>query len=351
MRLPSGVFNVSYLQDMMVFRTRNHRVGMVVFLLALLAFPAVSSHYLLVVFNTVAVTVISLQGLNILAGYCGQISIGHSAFMAVGAYSSALLAGTTGIPLWFCMPLGGLAAGLAGILFGLPSLKVKEFYLALTTIAAQFIVIYLIKTPFPEITGGAIALHVPALTVGGFVFESEVHFFYLILPAVVLSTFVAKSLTRSHVGRAFVAIRDNDIAAEAMGVNLYRYKLLAFFIGCFFAGAAGALWAAYVKVISPDDFTLMNSIWLMGMLIVGGLGTTLGPIFGAIFIKALNELVVLASPVLSAAVPQIGGQLSAALVEMVFGLTIIFFLIYEPRGLVHRWEILKESYRLWPFSY
>ncbi len=351
MRLPSGVFNVSYLQDMTVFRTPYHRFGMMGLIGLLLLFPLFSSQYFLVLFNTIAVTVIALQGLNILAGYCGQISIGHSAFMAVGAYSSALLAARLGVPFWMCLPLAGLGAGLAGIFFGLPSLKVKEFYLALTTIAAQFIVIYLIKTPFPEITGGAIALHVPPLRVGGFTFETEVHFFYLILACVIATTFLAKSLTRSHIGRAFVAIRDNDIAAEAMGINLYKYKLLAFFIGCLFAGVAGAVWAVYVKVISPDDFTLMNSIWLMGMLIVGGLGTTLGPILGAIFIKALNELVILTAPLISAAMPQIGGQISAALVEMVFGLTIILFLIYEPRGLVHRWEILKESYRLWPFSY
>jgi branched-chain amino acid transport system permease protein len=238
-----------------------------------------------------------------------------------------------------------------GILFGLPSLKVKEFYLALTTIAAQFIILYMIKTPFPEVTGGAIALHVPAVSLWGFVFETEEHFYYLIMFFLFLMTFFAKSITRSHIGRAFVAIRDNDIAAEAMGINLYYYKLLAFFIGCFYAGIAGAIWASYVKVISPDDFTLMGSIWMMGMLIIGGLGTTLGPIFGVIFIKALEELVLLSGPIIAAAIPQIGGQLSAASVEMAFGLALILFLIYEPRGFAHRWEILKESYRLWPFSY
>lgn len=351
MRLPSGVFNVSYLQDMRVFRTRWHWGGLLGFIGLLLIFPLFASQFWLVFVNTIAVTVIALKGLNILAGYCGQISIGHSAFMAVGAYGSALMAERLGLPFWLCLPIAGVGAGLVGIMFGLPSLKVKEFYLALTTIAAQFIILYMIRTPFPEITGGAIALHVPEVRLGGFLFETEKHFYYLIMFFTILMIFFAKSITRSHIGRTFVAIRDNDIAAEAMGINLYYYKLLAFFIGCFYAGIAGAIWAFYVKVISPDDFTLMNSIWQMGMLIVGGLGTTMGPIFGAVFIKGLEELVLLAGPVITSVIPQIGAQLSAASVEMAFGLTIILFLIFEPRGLAHRWAILKESYRLWPFSY
>jgi len=351
MRRPSGVFDISYLQDMMVFRTNSQRLGMGLIVLLFLALPLVGSEFSLAFISTTAITAIALQGLNILSGSCGQISIGHTAFMAVGAYTSALLAKFVGLPFLLCLPCAGLGAGIVGIIFGLPSLRVKGYYLALTTIAAQFIIIYLIKTPFPEITGGAIALHVPQVSIAGFVFETETHFYYLILILTILMTFFSKSVMRSHFGRGFVAIRDNDIAAEAMGINLYSYKLLAFFIGCFYAGVAGSMWAAYVRVISPDDFTLMNSIWQMGMLIVGGLGSTLGPFFGAVFIKFLNEVCVMVGPLITAAIPQIGAQISAALVEMTFGLTIILFLVYEPRGIAHRWEILKESYRLWPFSY
>jgi len=351
MRLPSGTFNISYIQDMMVFRTIHHRIGLAVFLILLFLFPLFATQYWQAILNTIAVTVIALQGLNILAGYCGQISIGHSAFMAVGAYGSALLMKYLDLPFWPCLLLSSVGAGVVGIIFGLSSLKVKGFYLAISTIAAQYIITYMIKTPFPQVTGGPISLHVPPVNLGGFVLETETHFYYLIMIITILMTFISKSITRSHIGRAFVAIRDNDIAAEAMGINLYRYKLLAFFVGCFFAGIAGAIWAAYSKVISPDDFTLMNSVWLMGMLIVGGLGGTLGPIFGAIFIKALNEACVIIGPIITSLIPQIGAQFSAALVEMAFGVTIVIFLIYEPRGLAHRWEILKESYRLWPFSY
>jgi branched-chain amino acid transport system permease protein len=351
MRRPSGIFDVSYLQDMTLFRTRAQQLGMVGLLTALILFPLIGDEYWLIFINTVIVTVIALQGLNILAGYCGQISIGHTAFMAVGAYGSAILAASLDLPFWVTLPCAGIGAGLVGLFFGLPALRIKGFYLAVVTIAAQLIIMYIIRTPFPDITGGAIALHVPPVSLGSFSFETETHFYYLILALGVVMTFVTKSLTRSHIGRAFVAIRDNDTAAEAMGISLYRYKLLAFFIGCFYAGVAGALWGAYMKVVSPDDFTLMGSIWQMGMLIVGGLGSTLGPFFGAVIIKALNELCLWAGPIIDSAIPQIGAQISAALVEMVFGSVLVIFLVYLPRGLAHRWEILKDSYRLWPFSY
>ena len=350
-RLSSGVFNVSYLQEMMVFRTLSHRVWLLVFLILLFLIPLFAKPYWLDILSTIAVTVIALQGLNILSGYCGQISIGHTAFMAVGSYTSAILSGQVGVPFWLCLPCAGIGAGLTGLFFGLSSLKVRGFYLALTTIAAQFIIIYLIRTPFPEVTGGAIALQVPEISLGGFALNTEIRLYYLVMVFTIFMTFLSTNLVRSHIGRAFIAIRDNEIAAEAMGINLYHYKLLAFFLGCFYAGIAGSIWSVYVKVISPDDFTLMGSIWQVGMLIIGGMGSMLGPFFGAIFIKALNEIVVIAGPMITSLVPQIKAQVSAALIEMAFGFILVLFLIYSPRGIAHRWEILKESYRLWPFSY
>ncbi len=351
MRRVSGIFDSSYIQDMTIFRTRYYSAGMVILILFFLILPVFGNDFWLAFISTTAITVIALQGLNILAGYCGQISIGHTAFMAVGAYTSTILAAQFGLSLWICMPFGGLGAALIGMMFGLPSLRVKGYYLALTTIAAQYLIIYMIKTPFPEITGGAIALNVPELKVGSFVFSKEIHFYYFIMIMLILMTFFAKSLMRSHFGRAFVAIRDNDIASEAMGISLYKYKLMAFFVGCFYAGIAGSVWAAYVRVISPDDFTLMGSVWQIGMIIIGGVGSTLGPFFGAIFIGALREICVIFGPYISSIIPQIGAQISASLVEMTFGVAIIVFLVFEPRGISHRWEILKESYRLWPFSY
>ncbi len=351
MRRVSGVFDTSYIQDMTIFRTKYYTAGMVALILIALSLPLYSSDVWLAFVSQTAVTVIALQGLNILTGYCGQISIGHTAFMAVGAYTSTIMMAQLGLSFWLCLPIGGLTAGFIGILFGLPALRVRGYYLAMATIAAQYLIMYLIRTPFPEITGGAIALNVPEVKIGSFVFSNETHFFYLIVAMLIIMTFFAKSLMRSYLGRSFVAIRDNDISSQAMGINIFSGKLLGFFIGCFYAGIAGAIWAGYMRVIAPDDFTLMNSIWQLGMLIIGGLGSTLGPFFGAVFIGVLREICLVCAPWVSSVIPQLGAQVSASLVEMSFGLAIILFLVFEPRGISHRWEILKESYRLWPFSY
>ena len=148
-------------------------------------------------------------------------------------------------------------------------------------------------------------------------------------------------------GRAFVAVRDNDIAAEVMGVNVFRTKLWAFFVGCFYAGIAGALWAHYMNIAHYQHFSLMDSVWYLGMLVVGGLGSVMGPVFGVFLIRLLTEFVAIISP----SIPLVGEAEAATLGQIVFGLVVVLFLIYEPRGLVHRWEIFKTSYRLWPFAH
>jgi branched-chain amino acid transport system permease protein len=351
MRRVSGVFDTSYIKDMTIFRTKWYGLSMAVLILFFLSLPLFSSDSWLAFISQTAVTVIALIGLNILTGYCGQISIGHTAFMAVGAYTSTILAAQFGLSFWLCLPIGGLGSGLIGIMFGLPALRVRGYYLAMATIAAQYLIMYIIRNPFPEITGGSIALNVPPVNIGSFVLTTETHFYYLIIIMLMVMTFIGKSLMRSHYGRSFVAIRDNDISSQAMGINIYKGKLLGFFIGCFYAGIAGGLWAGYMRVIAPDDFTLTASIWQLGMLIIGGLGSTVGPFFGALFIGVLREVMLVVAPIVTTIIPQLGAQISASLVEMSFGLVVILFLVFEPRGLSHRWEIMKESYRLWPFSY
>lgn len=350
MGLPSGIYNVNYGQDMAIARTKSQWGLLIGFLIFILLLPLYASEYITSFVIVIAVSVIAVHGLNILTGYCGQLSIGHAAFMAVGAYTSAILCSTLGVSFWVALPCAGIAAGLAGLIFGTPSLKVKGLYLAMATLAAQFIIIHIIMHT-RSLTGGADGMIVPAPEIGNIVFSSAKSYYYIAVPLCILMTFFAKNLVRTRVGRAFVAIRDNDIAAEVMGVNLYRYKLLAFFIGCFFAGVAGSLWAHYTRIVHPDAYTLMASIWFLGMLIVGGMGSTLAPILGTAFIKILNELVVVYAPVISTAFPALGGQLFAAMGSIVFGVVIILFLVFEPRGLAHRWEIFKSSYRLMPFSY
>jgi branched-chain amino acid transport system permease protein len=347
MALPSGTYNQSYGQDMAIFRTKTQWLILLAFLAFLFTNPLYFSDRILTILTIIGITVISVHGLNILTGYCNQISIGHAGFMAVGAYTSGILTAHLGWSFWAALPCAALAAGLVGILFGLPSLKVKGFYLIMATIAAQFIIIWFILQ-FRNITGGGDGLAVPRPEIAGFVLKSKASYFYLVMIIACLATFVAKNIVRTRAGRAFIAIRDNELAAEVMGVNLWAYKLLAFFIGCVFAGVAGALLVHYVAFACVDQFPFMNSVWYLGMLIVGGMGSTVGVIFGVVSLKLLDELVVIVGPILATAVAP---QAAASLGLIMRGLIIIIFLIFEPRGLAHRWEMVKAYYRLWPFSH
>lgn len=350
MDLPSGTRNYDYATDMAVLRTKTHWAFFIGFLLLVFTAPLYMGNYWLGVFNLIGITIISITGLNILLGYCGQLSIGHAGFMAVGAYTTGILTGQLGIPFPVGLLCSGLSAGLIGIIFGLPSVRVKGFYLAITTIAAQFIIIWVINH-WTSVTGGFMGMNVRPASIFGFVFRSESSQYYLIMVIVALCIFFAKNLARTKVGRAFIAVRDNDLAAEVMGINLLYYKLLAFFIGCFLAGIAGALYAHWTGFLNGENFTLTDSILYIGMVIIGGLGTTIGPILGVIVIRLLQQGVTFMSPFVEKAIPALSTGFTIGLGPMVFGLVIILFLILEPRGLAHRWALFKAAYRLWPFSY
>jgi branched-chain amino acid transport system permease protein len=202
-----------------------------------------------------------------------------------------------------------------------------------------------------EITGTTNGLHPPFPSIGAFVFDTDEKLFYIIVPVMLLMTYFAKNLARSRVGRAFVAIRDNDLAAKVMGVNIFYYKLLAFFIACFYAGIAGSLSAHYYTAVNVEQFPLTEAVYLVGMLIVGGLGSITGVFFGVIFIRLLDELVIFGARPLAQLLPFLGLAPAAALSVSAFGLILMLFLIFLPRGLAHRWEIFKASYRLYPFAY
>lgn len=354
MELPAGTRNYIYAQDMAIFRTKT-QWGMLALLLVVLFtgplwIPQLWGNYGLGVANLIGITIIAATGLNILTGYCGQLSIGHAGFIAVGAYTSAVLTNRLELPFLVGLISAGIAAGLIGMVFGIPSLRVKGFYLAISTIAAQFIILWVINH-WTSVTGGFVGLSVPAASIGGISFVSQGSQFYLIMIITVLVIFFAKNLARTRPGRAFVAIRDNDLAAQVMGINLFRYKLIAFFIGCFLAGIAGSLLAHWVGFMTGENFTLMESILYIGLIIIGGAGTTLGPIFGAIFIRLLQQGITFIAPVLESTFPALPAGFTTGIGPMVFGLVIILFLILEPRGLAHRWALFKASYRLWPFSY
>ncbi len=332
---------------MAIFRTKLHWGVLFAFLVVLFACPLFFSDRMLTIMTMIGIAIISVHGLNILTGCCGQISIGHAGFMAVGGYTSAILCAKLGLPFWAALPCGALAAGIAGLIFGLPSLKIKGFYLIMATIAAQFIIIWTI-IQLHSITGGADGLSVPKPAIGRIVLSSKTNYFYLVMGFTCLATLLATNIMRTRAGRAFIAIRDNDLAAEVMGISLWSYKLQAFFIGCVYAGVAGSLLIHYFSFASTDQFPFMDSVWYLGMLIVGGMGSTAGAIFGAVALKLLDELVTMAGPILSAAVAP---QAAASLALISHGLTIIIFLIFEPRGLHHRWEMIKAYFRLWPLSH
>jgi len=350
MDLPCGTRNFDYASDMAVLRTRTHWVLFFLLLAFIFTAPLYWSNYWLSIANLIGITIIAITGLNILIGYCGQLSIGHAGFMAAGAYTTAVLTGKLGFPFLISLLGAGLMAGLIGIIFGLPSVRVKGFYLAITTIAAQFIIIWVINH-WTDVTGGFVGIKVAPASILGFSFNNEPRQYYLIMAIAALVIFFAKNLSRTRVGRAFIAIRDNDLAAEVMGINLTYYKLLAFFIGCFLAGIAGALFAHWSRFLNAENFTLADSILYIGMVIIGGLGTTIGPILGAVLIRLLQQGIMYISPVLESAFPTLPAGFTTGLGAMVFGLVIILFLILEPRGIAHRWAVFKAAYRLWPFSY
>jgi branched-chain amino acid transport system permease protein len=347
MSLPCGIFAQNYAQDMGALRTKTQWAMLLAFLVFLAVCPLFFSDRVLTIMTIIGITIVSVHGLSILTGYCGQISIGHAGFMAVGAYTSGIVTAKLGVPFWVALPCAALAAGLVGLIFGLPSLKIKGFYLIMATIASQFIIVWLI-IQLRSITGGPDGLAVPRPEIGGFVFKSKTSYFYLVMIIACLGTFLAQNIVRTRAGRAFVAIRDNDLAAEVMGINLFAYKLLAFFIGCVYAGVAGSLLVHYFAFACLDQFPFMNSVWYLGMLIVGGMGSVPGAIFGAVSLKLLDELVTIVGPVLSAVV---AAQAAASLALISRGVVIMLFLIFEPRGLAHRWDLIKAYYRLWPFSH
>jgi branched-chain amino acid transport system permease protein len=351
MTLPCGIRNYSYYTDTAIIRTKTQWVLFSIFLVLLFTMPLFVPRFGLDVVNLIGITIITVIGLNILVGYCGQLSIGHAGFMAVGAYTSAILTGSLGVPYFAALICSGFAAGLIGLIFGMPSMRVKGFYLAITTIAAQFIIIWIINH-WTDVTHGSMGMSMAPASVGSFSFDSEAKQFYLIMGITALCVLFATNLARGRIGRAFIAVRDNDLAAEVMGVNVFSYKLLAFFLGCFFAGIAGSLFAQWRGNITAEDFTFSQSILYVGILIIGGLGTSIGPLLG---VGTMGLLLYWLLPVV--VIPSLEGLsllptgFSTGLSPMIFGAVMIISLVLEPRGLAHLWSLFKASYRLWPFSY
>ncbi len=347
----AGQFKSSYAADGQIFPIRQDRIGILLLLaVAFVAVPQLASPYF---FSAILIPflIFSLAalGLNILTGYAGQLSLGSAAFMAVGAFSAYnFVLRVPGMPVLAAFILGGLCAALVGIVFGLPSLRVRGFYLAASTLATQFFVVWALTKVrwFTNYSSSGVITAQP-IEIMGVAFDTPTMKYLLVLSIVCVLALAAKNLVRSNIGRCWMAVRDMDVAAEVIGIRLMHTKLLAFAVSSFYCGVAGALYAyAYLGTVEPEAYSLDLSFRILFMVIIGGLGSVLGSFLGAAFIVllpiVLNNL---------AHVLQISTAVASNLELMVFGALIIFFLIVEPHGLARLWQIGKEKLRLWPFPH
>jgi branched-chain amino acid transport system permease protein len=353
----AGQFKSAYAADQAMFPIRQDRIGLAIILaLAFAGVPMLASDYLLsTMLIPFLIFALAAIGLNILTGYCGQLSLGTGGFMACGAFAAYKLA--TAFPelnIVAVFLMSGFVAAGVGVVFGVPSLRIKGFYLAVATLAAQFFLIWLFtKVPWFVNYSASGVISAPPREVFGFYvtgIEATAEAKYLFcLTFVAVLALVAKNLIRGRVGRAWMAIRDMDIAAEIIGIKPLQTKLLAFAVSSFYCGVAGALWAfIYTSSVEALAFDINRSFQILFMIIIGGLGSILGSFLGAGFIVAL--------PIFLNVVPTaLGVPLSTAMIShmeaMIFGALIIFFLIVEPHGLARLWQLAKEKLRLWPFPH
>ncbi len=325
----------------------------VVLVLFALVVPFTMHEYYLSVFIQVFIAIVGALGLNVLVGWTGQISIGHAAFMSVGAYTAANLAVKLGLPFWLTLPAGGLMAALIGAIVGIPSLRIKGTYLAIATLASQLIIEWIINHT-PAISGGAAAsIEVPRPMLFGTPLKTNFQLYYFTLFFALLAIVATMNLVRSRIGRAFVAIRDQDIAAEIIGINIFKYKLIAFAISSFYAGVCGVLYTYYYGIANYEAFQIGVSIDYLAMIIIGGLGSVLGTILGAVFVTTLPYIIreVVNAVGIYIWDPAALSAIAASMRLVIFGSLIIFFLVVEPEGLARLWRNIRNYFRSWPFSY
>lgn len=319
------------------------RLWAVLLVAALAALPLVAPRYWIYFAGLLGINIIVTHGLNIMTGYTGLLSLGHAAFVGVGAYTVALAQIHLGLPFYVTIPLAGVVAAVIGIAFGLPSLRIRGLYLVIATLAAQFILNF-VFVHWQSVTNGDAGLTVQPATVFGYPLNNETRTYYLILACVVFFTIFTVNVIRSRVGRAFIAVRERDLTAEVLGVQIVWYKLVAFALGSFYAGVAGGLLAYFNQFVNPEQFGLLLSVFFLSAVIVGGMGSTLGAILGAIFMTLLPELLREGALTLGGT---FGFDIASILVplrETVFGLLMVAFLILEPRGLAQLWKRARQKF-------
>jgi branched-chain amino acid transport system permease protein len=361
--LPCGDYHQTYVEDQSWWQTTFIKAKMILLLLVVfIGIPLLLPGYWVSVATMVGYTAMGALGVQLLIGYTGLITLGHAAFIAVGAYTSTLLVLQFpwpqvildwGLAYPVSILIAGVFGGLWSVLFGLPCAKVKGFYLILTTMAAQFVTVDFFLTQYISQIGGrgqAFSLPPGTIKIGPWIVDTDAKIYYLMAVLLTLMVIVFANLLRSKTGRAWVAIRDNDIAAMALGINIVWYKLLAFFVAGFFAGVAGAFWVSNTAALSPEHFPWFLSLWLVGVILIGGVGSIHGAVFGSLFMVVVMELLQWAVIPLSTYYPKLLIDF-AYIKDSAFGLAICAFLIYEPNGLAYRWWQIKNYFNLWPFSY
>ncbi len=339
-------YRETYARDEALWPTPTVRAWLAVLAAGLVAFPFAANGYLVSLACMLGIHMIAAAGLNIMTGYTGLISLGHAAFMGVGCYTAAWFA-QRGLPVFATLPLAGAVAALLGLVVGVPSLRIKGLYLAVATLAMQFLLVFVFRE-WEGVTGGVRGVNVPPAQVFGFELNNDTRMYALITVCAALMLVAARNLFRTRIGRAFIAIRDKDISAEVLGIDLFRYKLTAFAIGSFYAGVAGALLGYFYRAMTPEYFTLTLSIFYLAAIIVGGLGSMLGTILGALFMTLVPELLRSFVALVAQWAPRATEVLSP-LQELVFGLLIIGFLVFEPHGLLEIWRRVRRYFHLWPF--
>lgn len=349
-RRPSGYFVREYGQELAIVNTKAQAVLLILLLALLFALPLFLSSRWLSWFTITAIFLIAALGLNITTGFTGQISIGQAAFMGVGAFTGAALTVHLHWPFLLCLLCSGLTAAVVGTVFSLACFRLKGFYLALVTIAAHFFLPFAVLH-LPQWTGGVFGLVLPTPSIAGIAFDTTQKWFVAVIAIALITVFLTKNLQRTRIGRAFIAVRDNDRAASAVGMNVVFYKMLSFFLGAFFAGIAGYLLASTYASCDLAYFPILESIWLLGMLIVGGLGVVTGTIFGTVILRGIGFLTTLLAPLILLAIPWLPITAATGLTSIVYASAIIFFLIVEPRGVNHLWDRFKSWYRYWPYSH
>jgi branched-chain amino acid transport system permease protein len=344
----SGYFRTGYAQDLALTRTRLERTSLAVFVAALLAFPLIASPFQLDLAAQVFLASVGALSLMLLTGYAGQISLGHAGLMAAGAFTVGILVREANAPFWVTLPAAAVVGGLLGVIFGLPSLRLRGLYLAVSTLALHFVVVY-VGGEYESRWGYSTGIVVDPPRLGGIAISDPRAWYYILLAAAAVTLVLCLNLLRARSGRAWRAIRTHETVAEALGISIAGYKLLAFVISSAITAVAGALFAYYRGFVSVEAFSLFLTIQYLAMVIIGGMGSLLGALLGAVFVTLFPYMIeagLLALP---------GAQSYAGVLFAVnysaFGIVMILFLVFEPLGLVGIWHRIQSYFLLWPFKH